>query len=285
MRLVDPGNIVRAVDATGLVVITQIQPISVIFSVPEDNLPQVLSRLKGSTHLSVDAYDREQVKKLATGRLLTVDNQVDPTTGTVRLKTIFETKDNGLFPNQFVNARLLIDTKRDAVIVPSAAIQRGPQGAFVFVVKPDKTADICPVMIGEIQGGEVSISTGLVGGELVVVDGAEKLRKGIPVDLKGDGNQGNNGQRRGDEFFPSLHPETGSYHPVDGRHHPGRRPGLSPAPCLCPASGGLPDHPSTNRLSSYLRGINCIEWPRNRFSGRHWIIMPPQELSAPRKRF
>jgi multidrug efflux system membrane fusion protein len=184
LRLVDPGNIVHANDPNGLVVITQLQPIAVIFPIPEDSLPQVLTKLKTGEPLPVEAYDREMRQKLAMGSLLTADNQIDPATGTVRLKAIFSNEKNELFPNQFVNARLLVEVKREAVVVPAPAIQRGPQGTFVYVVKADRTAAVRAVHVGEIQGGEVSIKTGLSPGELVVVDGADRLREGTRVDLR-----------------------------------------------------------------------------------------------------
>ena len=184
LRLVDPGNIVHANDVNGLVVITQLQPITVIFPIPEDSLPQVLTRLKTGEHSPVEAYDREMRQRLAVGSLLTVDNQIDPTTGTVRLKAIFPNERNELFPNQFVNARLLVDVRRGATAVPAPAIQRGPQGSFVYVVKADLIAVVRPVTVGEIQGGEASIKTGLSPGELVVVDGADRLREGTRVELK-----------------------------------------------------------------------------------------------------
>jgi multidrug efflux system membrane fusion protein len=184
LRLVDPGNIVHASDPNGLVVITQLQPIAIIFSIPEDSLPQVLARLKTGEHLRVEAYDREMRQKLAVGSLLTADNQIDPTTGTVRLKAIFPNQKNELFPNQFVNARLLVEVRRGATVVPASAIQRGPQGAFVYVVKADRTATVRPVNINEIQGGEASIKTGLSPEELVVVDGQDRLREGTRVDLR-----------------------------------------------------------------------------------------------------
>ncbi len=164
--------------------ITQLQPITVIFPIPEDSLPQVLAKLKTGTSLPVEAYDREMKQQLAVGSLLTVDNQIDPTTGTVRLKAIFPNEGNELFPNQFVNARLLVDVRRGAIVVPAPAIQRGPQGTFVYLVKADRTATVRPVTVGEIQGGEASIKTGLSPGELVVVDGAERLREGTRVELK-----------------------------------------------------------------------------------------------------
>jgi membrane fusion protein, multidrug efflux system len=186
LRLVDPGNIVHAGDTNGLIVITQLQPIAVIFPVPEDNLQRALSRLKTGERLVAEAYDREQKVKLATGSLLTIDNQVDPNTGTVKFKAIFPNSAHELFPNQFVNVRLFIDLKRGTMIVPSAAIQRGPNGTFVYVVKSDLTAQVMPVDVGEIQGGEASISKGLAEGDLVVVDGAERLRDGAKVELKTD---------------------------------------------------------------------------------------------------
>ncbi len=184
LRLVDPGNIVRATDANGLVVITQLQPITVIFPIPEDSLPPVLKKLKGREPLAVEAYNREQSVRLATGSLLTVDNQIDPTTGTVKLKAQFENKDNQLFPNQFVNARLLVDVKRDVTIIPAAAIQRGVQGSFVYVVKNDKTVDVRQVEVGDVQGGNAVVKTGVSPAELVVVDGADRLRKGATVELR-----------------------------------------------------------------------------------------------------
>jgi len=188
LRLVDPGNMVRAGDANGLLVITQLQPITVVFTIPEDNLPPVLDKLKAGERLPVEAFDREQKRRIATGSLLTVDNQIDPNTGTVRLKAIFDNKDQELFPSQFVNARLLLDVKRSATVVPSAAIQRGPKGTFVYVVKDDQTVGVRQVTIGATQADEVSIDAGLSAGELVVVDGTEKLREGSKVDVRSQGD-------------------------------------------------------------------------------------------------
>jgi multidrug efflux system membrane fusion protein len=184
LRQVDEGNIVHTSDANGLAVITQLQPISVIFSLPEDNLSQVLGKLKSGARLTVEAYDREQKQKLATGYLLTLDNQIDPNTGTVKLKAEFPNTGNELFPNQFVNARLIIDFKHDALTVPPSAIQRGPQGTFVYVMKEDQTAALRPVTLGVIQEGSASITSGLSAGELVIVDGADRLRDGSKVELK-----------------------------------------------------------------------------------------------------
>jgi membrane fusion protein, multidrug efflux system len=184
LRLVDPGNIVHATDTTGLVVITQLQPVAVVFAIAEDSLPAVLAKLTAGESLPVEAYDREQRQKLAVGSLLTVNNQIDPTTGTVRLKAVFPNTDNALFPNQFVNARLLLEVKRGATVVPAAAIQRSPQGAFVYVVKADQTAAMRPVTIGVSQGDATAISAGLVLGDLVVTDGVERLRDGVPVEVQ-----------------------------------------------------------------------------------------------------
>jgi multidrug efflux system membrane fusion protein len=184
LRLVDQGNIVQANDTNGLAVITQLQPITVVFTIPEDHLPPVLAKLKAGERLPVDAYDREQRRKLATGSLLTVDNQIDPSTGTVRLKAIFPNDNNELFPNQFVNARLLLDVKRGATIIPAVAVQRSPQGTFVYVVKADQTVGVRVVTVGVTEGEAASIETGLAPAEIVVVDGTEKLREGSKVDVK-----------------------------------------------------------------------------------------------------
>lgn len=184
LRLVDPGNMVRASDNSGLLVITQLIPITVVFTIPEDSLPAVLDRMNTGERLVVEAFDREQKKKLATGTLLTVDNQIDPTTGTVRLKAVFPNEDGQLFPNQFVNARLLLDVKHGATIVPSAAVQRGAKGAFVYVVKEDHTVAVRTVAVGASEGEDIAIETGLAPHELVVVDGTEKLREGSKVEVR-----------------------------------------------------------------------------------------------------
>jgi multidrug efflux system membrane fusion protein len=181
LRLVDAGNMVHASDTGGLVVITRMQPMTVVFTIPEDSLPQVMARLKEGRKLVVDAYDREQRQKLATGTLLTLDNQVDPGTGTVKLKAIFPNSGNELFPNQFVNARLLVDVRRDAITVPSSAIQSGPKGKFLYLIKPDRSVELRQVEVGDSEGGETAITRGLAMGEQVVVDGAERLREGSRV--------------------------------------------------------------------------------------------------------
>lgn len=187
LRRVDPGNIIHATDTAGLAVITQLEPIAVLFTIPEDSLPPVLQKLNAGERLPVEAYDREQRHKLATGYLLTVDNQIDPNTGTVRLKAIFPNENSGLFPNQFVNARLLLDMQRGVVVVPAAAIQRSAKGSFIYVVKEDRTVEVRPVDIGPAEADRVSIADGLKPGELVVVEGAERLRAGSKVEVQAQG--------------------------------------------------------------------------------------------------
>jgi membrane fusion protein, multidrug efflux system len=187
LRPVDPGNIVHATDTTGLAVITQLEPITVIFTIPEDNLPAVLARLKAEAHLPVDAYNREQTKKIATGSLLSIDNQVDPNSGTVRFRAEFPNHDHALFPNQFVNARLLLETRQGVTLVPTAAIQRSPQGTFVYLIKADQTVTVRQVRPGPTEADETAIDEGLAPGDQVVVEGTERLQEGSKVELKGPG--------------------------------------------------------------------------------------------------
>ena len=184
LRLVDAGNIVHAADTGGLVIITQLQPITVILTIPEDSIPAVLEQLRRGVRLPVEAYDREQRRMLAEGALLTIDNEVDPTTGTVRLKAQFPNTDNRLFPSQFVNARLRLETRRGATVVPTAAIQSSPKGPFVYVVRPERTVAVRQVGVGVTDGDDVSIERGLAIGEQVVVEGAERLRDGAAIALR-----------------------------------------------------------------------------------------------------
>jgi multidrug efflux system membrane fusion protein len=181
LRQVDPGNIVHASDTTGLLVITQLQPIAALFTIPEDSLPPVLKKLRAGAKLHVDAYNRDYSTKLDTGTLLTVDNQIDPTTGTSRLKAVFENRGGLLFPNQFVNVRLLVDTERGQVIIPSVALQRGQQGTFVYVIKPDNTVEARTVVPGITVAEIVSIQNGIEPGEMVVTEGTDKLQPGSQV--------------------------------------------------------------------------------------------------------
>jgi multidrug efflux system membrane fusion protein len=183
LRQVDPGNIVRSGDANGLVVITQLQPITVIFTIPQDNLPVVLKRLKSGDKIPVEAYDRDQKTRLATGTLITVDNQIDTTTGTVKLKAQFSNEDGSLFANQFVNVRMLVETMRDVTTISSAAIQRGAQGIFVYVVNDDLTVAMRPVTLGPTEGANTAVERGIKPGQLVVVDGTDRLREGATVEL------------------------------------------------------------------------------------------------------
>ena len=183
LRLVDPGNIVHASDTNPLLVITQLQPIAVIFTLPEDQLPAVAQHMsKGQ--LEVDAFSRDDQTKLATGKLLTIDNQIDPTTGTGKLKAIFENKENSLWPNQFVNARLLLEIRRNSTVIPAAAVQRGPQGTYVFVVKPDKTVDIHQVTIAFTQENLTNIASGIAPNDIVVTDGQDKLQEGSHIEMR-----------------------------------------------------------------------------------------------------
>lgn len=185
LRQVDVGNIVEPATTSGIVVVTQLQPISVLFSVPEDSINAIMQRLAGGATLAVDAFDRSQSKKLAAGALSTVDNQIDPATGTVKLRAMFDNNDAGLFPNQFVNVRLLVNTVHAQTALPSAAIQRGASGTFVFVINPDSTAHMRGVVLGPSDGTRVAIARGLKPGETVVIDGADRLRDGGPVLLPG----------------------------------------------------------------------------------------------------
>jgi membrane fusion protein, multidrug efflux system len=183
LRLVDPGNIVHTIDTQGLLVITQLQPVAVIFSVPEDDLPRVTKAMNAVSQLPVDAYDRGFKNQLATGTLLTLDNAIDQTTGTVKLKASFPNQDSALFPNQSVSTKLLVDTTHDAVLIPAAGVQRSSQGTFVYLVKPDRTVAMRSVVVGATQGDTAAIN-GVNPGELVVVDGADKLRRGSSVSVQ-----------------------------------------------------------------------------------------------------
>jgi multidrug efflux system membrane fusion protein len=184
LRLVDQGNMVHANDATGLAVITQFQPISLVFPISQDDIPRVLKAMRDGRSLRVDAYDRDLKLMLATGTLAAVDNQVDSTTGTLRLKATFENKDNMLFPNQFVNTRLLVDTRKGALVVPSAAIQHGPSFTFVYVVKSGETVELRQIETGPSEGVDTVVESGLSAGETVVTDGIDKLQNKSKVTIR-----------------------------------------------------------------------------------------------------
>ncbi len=183
LRLVDPGNIVHANDTNGMLVITQLQPIAIIFTLPEDYVPTVLKHMKEGS-LQTLAYSRDDRTRIATGRLLTLNNEIDPTTGTNRFKAVFENSDRLLWPNQFVNIWLLLDIKKNALVIPAAAIQHGTQGTFVFVVKPDNTVEVRTVKVGITEGNRVSIDEGLARGEMVVTDGQDKIQPGVKVTVQ-----------------------------------------------------------------------------------------------------
>ena len=184
LRQVDQGNYVTPGDQNGLAVITQIEPISVIFTIPEDGMPQILSRLHAGAKLPVIAYDRSGTNRLATGTLTTVDNQLDTTTGTLKLRAQFPNEDERLFPNQFVNAQLVVDVMHDATVLPIAAVQRGAPGTFVYLIKEGDTASVRPVELGPSDGDRVAVHTGVAPGDRVVIDGADRLREGSKVSLR-----------------------------------------------------------------------------------------------------
>jgi multidrug efflux system membrane fusion protein len=206
LRQVDVGNYVQTGDANGIVVITQTQPISVIFSVPEDNLPAIMKRLAGGATLPVSAYDRSQTTVLAKGVLTVVDNVIDTTTGTFKIRAQFDNNDGALYTNQFVNAQLLVDTLQDVIVMPSSAIQRGTNGTFVYVVKPDSTVVMTPVKLGAVDGDNVALLSGLTEGQQVVSDGGDKLKDGAKVQLPGakEDKQG------GDASAPHKHGKKSS---------------------------------------------------------------------------
>src|SRR5580693_2687330 len=186
LRQVDPGNIVHAADTNPMLILTQLQPIAVIFTLPEDQLPTVAQHMKNST-LLVQAYSRDDQTKLAMGKLQTIDNQIDQTTGTAKLKAVFDNKDNQLWPNQFVNANLLLETRKKSTVLPTAAILRGPQGAFVYLVKADKTVEARMVTIALTQGTTTAVVAGLNPGDTVVTDGQDKLQTGSSIEPRGTG--------------------------------------------------------------------------------------------------
>jgi len=189
LHQVDIGNIVQAGQSTGVVVVTELTPMSVVFTVPEDDVSQIMARVAAGASLPADAYDRSQTYKIASGRLATVDNVIDPTTGTVKLRAMFDNKDGKLFPSQFVNIRLLVNTLQDQTVIPVAAVQRGADGTFVFVVSPDHTVSQRDVKLGVQDGDKVAVVSGLKPGDTVVVDGADRLRDGSEVTIPSPGSQ------------------------------------------------------------------------------------------------
>src|SRR5712664_390790 len=190
LRLVDQGNMIRATDPNGLVVITQVQPIATLFTLPEDSLPEVIQHLKHE-QLGIEAYSRDDQTKLASGKLLTIDNQIDPTTGTVRFKGEFDNRDLSLWPNQFINVRLMLTVRKDAIVIPLAAVQRGTQGAYVYTIK-NGHANLQPVKVDLTQGNITLIASGVAEGDQVVIDGQDRLQPGATVEAHGTGPGGSN---------------------------------------------------------------------------------------------
>jgi membrane fusion protein, multidrug efflux system len=229
LRLVDPGNIVHAADTNGMIVITQLQPIAVLFTIPEDSLPQVTQKLRAGMHLPVDAYNRDNSKKLASGDLLTLDNQIDNTTGTSKLKAVFNNKDNALFPQQFVNIRLLVDTLQDQLVVPNVAVQNGQQGAFVYVVDDRSRVHLKTVQVGITTDTSTDVLSGISEGDRVVVDGTDRLVEGAQVRVRrpgelddtlgpdGGGRGGRGGSRKGDGGARTKEGESRGPGPASGR--------------------------------------------------------------------
>jgi multidrug efflux system membrane fusion protein len=237
LRLVDIGNMVHAADTNGLLVITQLQPISVLFSLPQDQLPQVMAKMRSGAKLNVEAFDRDDVAKIASGKLLTIDNQIDTTTGTYKLKSVFDNSKDELFPNQFVNVHLLVDTKKNVVIVPTTAVLRGPQGTYVFAVGSDNTVKIKNVTVAQSTGSVSGISNGLAAGDTVVTDGQDKLQDGTKVDPRADtspptaspaGNSGSKTSSSSLQNSPFASPAGNS------------GPGARSSPGASSASGGGP---------------------------------------------
>jgi multidrug efflux system membrane fusion protein len=209
LRQVDKGNIVHASDTNPMLVLVQLQPIAVIFTLPEDQLPSVAQHMKNST-LQVEAYSRDDQTKLATGKLQTIDNQIDQTTGTAKLKAVFDNTDNQLWPNQFVNANLLLETRKNSTVLPTAAILRGPQGTFVYAVKPDKTVEARTVTISLTQGNITTITTGLNPGDSVVTDGQDKLQTGSKIEPRSTGPGSSPSGRNGSGGTSSETPAAGT---------------------------------------------------------------------------
>lgn len=196
LRQVDIGNVIHAADSTGFVIITQLQPMSVLFSLPEDNIPDLMIKIKSGNKIAVDAYDRAFKNKITTGTLETIDNQIDPTTGMVKLRATYTNTELNLFPSQFVNAQVLLETKRGVIVIPSAGVQHGHSGTFAFVVNKDDTVAQRSIVIGTVQGNRTEVVSGLAAGETVVVDGTDKLRDGSKVDTSNsvESAKANNGK-------------------------------------------------------------------------------------------
>jgi membrane fusion protein, multidrug efflux system len=232
LRQVDPGNIVHAADTNPMLILTQLQPIAVIFTLPENVLPKVAQQMRRGT-LEVDAFSRDDQTKLASGKLLTIDNQIDPTTGTAKLKAVFDNKDSKLWPNQFVNADLLLETRKNSTVVPTAAILRGPQGAYVYTVNPDKTVQDKTVTISLTQGDVTVVAEGVNPGETVVTDGQDKLQRGSHIEPRGGPPSRNTNAPVTGAVQRQPSPESDSSvaesTPRNAKRHPSQHAGSNPA--------------------------------------------------------
>jgi multidrug efflux system membrane fusion protein len=202
LRLVDSGNYVQTANNSGIAVITQLQPISVVFSIPEDELPGIMPQYNAGTPLTVTAYDRANIRQLAVGKVLALDSQIDTTTGTVKVRAQFDNENSALFPNQFVNVRLLVRTLENVVTVPTSAIQRGAPGAYVYVINSDNTVSVRPVATGPVDGNITAINSGLSAGDRVVVDGTDRLRDGLKVIVASESGQAPAGAASGSASEP-----------------------------------------------------------------------------------
>lgn len=248
LRQVDPGNYVQTGDANGLVVITKLQPISVIFTVPEDNLPAILAQTHAGKTLAAAAFDRSGANQLETGQLATIDNQIDTSTGTVKLRAQFPNAKLNLFPNQFVNVQLHVDTLQNTSLVPSSAIQRGAPGTFVYVVKPDNTVSVQVVTLGPDNGEQVAITKGLEPGQIIVTDGADRLKDGAKVEVVPPPGQAPAQTTDQPGRTPGQHGHGQGKQPGQGQPPAAGQPpasGQAPAPGQTPAQPPAPGQPPT----------------------------------------
>jgi multidrug efflux system membrane fusion protein len=257
LRLVDEGNIVHATDTNPIAVITQLQPITVIFTLPEDDIPQVTEKSPGGTGLPVVAWDRDFKTQLGTGTLQAIDNQVDPGSGTIRLRALFTNEFNNLFPSQFVNARLLVDTLKNVVIVPTAAVQRSPASTFVYVIKPDETVEMRTVAAGPTEGTDTTIQSGLKPGEMVVTDGVDKLVSGSKVAARSAGGKGKGGGKGATTRPSTTMPSDDAMGASSPAGAPGHRHGAVGAggavsPTSMPGDGTVGIAPAESKSASTL---------------------------------
>jgi membrane fusion protein, multidrug efflux system len=231
LRQVDAGNIVHASDQTPIAVITQMQPIAVLFTIPSDELQPVLAKLRAGVKLTVQAYDRADRNLLATGTLETVDNQIDPNTGTSRLKAVFPNTDNALFPQQFVNARLLLETRHGVVLIPAPAVQRGPQGPYVYIAAANGTAQMRPVTLGDSEGSDIQVTSGVAPGDMVITDGQDKLQENAKIEVRPENAPG---------AFPGGGGRQGGRRTQTGAVNGGGRQGQGNADRAAPPGGRNP---------------------------------------------